>query len=252
MRPLAFTALFACTQAAAPPLERSVPPEDAIATGPTTATLLPLAGEWLQTLRDKNGRTLGVIAVPLGAREPRRIIVGVHGAVSRADFMCSVLRSVTGPRDFVLCPHSSERTEQDSSWQSGAHLRARTEEAFAAMEREYGAYLDASRVTYFGHSQGAMTVPYAFTQHSAIRWGTVVFFEGLPREPERVAPAMRAMGADHVVLISGQRGWEPGHRALANHLNRNGISATHVASSFGHFATPDVLRVLLGSLPNEW
>jgi predicted esterase len=214
MRPIALFALVSCAQPFAP---RSDAPSPAPLTA-ASAALVPLGAEWLQTLRDEQGRVLGVVAVPLGARTPRRIVVGVHAAAGRAD-------------------------------------RRRIDDSFAALLREHGAYLDTSRVTYFGHSQGAMILPYAFTPHVRSKmqtWSTVVFFEGLPREPERVTPAMRAMGAEHVVLISGQPGWAAGHRALAAQLNRGGIRATHLAHAFGHSARPEVLRDVLGSLPNEW
>jgi hypothetical protein len=80
----------------------------------------------------------------------------------------------------------------------------------------------------------------------------MVFFEGLPREPERVPAVIRSMGADHVVLISGQRGWEAGHRALATRLNREGIATEHVAADFGHYASPEKLKQVLGTLPERW
>jgi predicted esterase len=222
------------------------------ASASNSSALVPLQGEWLVPLRDGRGRSIGVVAVPLGANAKERVIVAAHAAVSRANWLCSTLRTALGPRGFIICPHSSEDNEQSSSWQSAEQLRQRTYDAVEAVQGEFGAYVDLSRVTFFGHSQGAMTLPYAFAKPGPIHWGTVVFFEGLPREPERVPAAVRAMGADQVLLVSGQPGWEPGHRALADRLTRDGLAASHIAGNFGHYARPEQIRTLLGTWPERW
>lgn len=143
--------------------------------------LAPLAGEWLEPLVDEDGRGLGSVAIPTGAREPRRIAVAVHGAAGRPDFMCGAVRACIGPEAFVVCPHPVASWISEASWSSAAQIRERIEAAVDAVVSRFGPYVDRTDALYFGHSQGRSThrMPCPSTtragQHSATRSSSKVY-----------------------------------------------------------------------------
>jgi hypothetical protein len=94
----------------------------------------PLTGEWLQPIQNEAGHAIGVVALPLGETTPRRVIVGVHGAASRADFMCSVLRSVLGPREWS----AGEGVLRVGSGESAVHASVRSEGSRLYLESRSG------------------------------------------------------------------------------------------------------------------
>jgi predicted esterase len=209
----------------------------------------PLTGEWLRILHDEKNRALGVLVVPLGAREPKQLVVAVHAAWSRADWMCGAVRDAYGPDVFIVCPHASFTMDQPASWQSAEQVRDRVKAMVRETENTFGEMLDTSSNTYFGHSQGAMLSPYVLPIMTPLTFRNVVLFEGLPRELDRMPHALRSVGAERVLLVSGQAGWEAGHRSFAAQLNHSGIRAKHVAGSFGHFFNPESMQMLQAETP---
>jgi hypothetical protein len=66
--------------------------------------LAPLAAEsWLVTL--PGGARA---SVPLGAQEPRPLLVALPGAVDRPEWECGSWRGISRARPFVLCPPSAD------------------------------------------------------------------------------------------------------------------------------------------------
>jgi predicted esterase len=200
-------------------------------------------------LHDDKNRALGVLVVPLGARGPKPLVVAVHAAWSRADWMCGAVRDAYGPDVFIACPHASYAMDQPASWQSAEQVRDRVKAMVRETEGAFGDMLDLSNNTYFGHSQGAMLSPYVLPLLKPLTFRNIVFFEGLPRELERMPQALRSVGAERVLLVSGQTGWEAGHRSFAAQLNRSGIRAKHVAGTFGHFFNPEAMQLLQAEIP---
>ncbi|HEY4106246.1 MAG TPA: hypothetical protein VGM44_20240, partial [Polyangiaceae bacterium] len=76
-----------------------------------TPELPPLrADAWLTEL-DVEGFGKAALAVPLGATEPRPIVIALHGAADRPEWACGAWRSIAGPQPFVLCPRGVERAD---------------------------------------------------------------------------------------------------------------------------------------------
>jgi predicted esterase len=242
----------------------SLPPD--ASTRSSDFALPPLSGEWLRELSAPSAasasKRIGTLALPLGATHARPLIVGVHAAASRPDWLCSQLRQVYGPHVFVVCPHPTEQLSTMASWSSAEQIRERVVQALQAVYADYGVYVDRRSMTYFGHSQGAMMMPYAFRSallpgpvsdvSAPLRFTTVVLFEGLPRDYARanfVSDTLHAVGAQQVYLVSGQAGWAGGHQSLAASLRAHGFQATHVSGSFGHFFNAESLSLLRAALP---
>lgn len=119
--------------------------------------LEPLAASsWLVDL-DVPGFGKAKVAVPLGAVNPRSIVIALHGSADRPEWTCSAVRGLAGPTPFVLCPRgvaradSSERFTFDNSEQTSRELRA----ALTALKQHYGAYLASGPVTFVGSNIGA-------------------------------------------------------------------------------------------------
>jgi len=64
----------------------------------------PLSGfsEHFELLDGKD--KLGFVSVPLGAREPRPIMIAIHGGSDKPSLACSAWRGITEAYPFVVCP----------------------------------------------------------------------------------------------------------------------------------------------------
>jgi hypothetical protein len=228
------------------------------AQAPAPRPLEALEGEWLQALEhgeavrervgssrggaprtraldSEDGRGLGSVSIPVGAREPRRIVVAMHGAASRPDWMCSAVRASVGPEPFVVCPHSVSRFTTEASWSSAAQMRERIDAAVGAVIRRFAAYADTTDALFIGHSQGAMLAPAALVIAGETRFRHAVFFEGLPRDPAAARAALAAAGVERLLVVSGQSGWKDGHARFARSFSGTTTAARHVHLDAGHF-----------------
>ena len=117
------------------------------------------ASSWLVEL-DVPGFGNAALAVPLGAKSPRPIVIALHGSADRPEWACSALRSIAGPAPFVLCPRGVQRadlTAADARYTFGAvddtarELRA----ALAELKRRFAVYVAAGPVVFAGIELGA-------------------------------------------------------------------------------------------------
>ncbi len=214
------------------------------APAPARTALEPLGGEWLQALTDIEGHGLGSISIPVGARERRRIVVAVHGAASRPDWMCSAVRASVGPEPFIVCPHPVSRFAAEASWSTAAQLRERTDAALEAAAQRFPRHLDSSRPVYIGHSQGAMIAPDALARAGMARFPYAIFFEGLPPDAPRAKRAVVTAGLERLSLISGQSGWKKAHAEFAKSLRDTPVASNHVHADVGHFLNGDAHRLI--------
>lgn len=240
--------LFAACKAE-PPLQPREAPVAEVVPAPE-ASFEPLAGEWIQTLRDADGTPVGVVTVPLASRTPKGLVVGVHGALSRPDWMCGAVRDSFGPDTFVLCPHPSSKLQQVASWGSGPQLVSAVDRALAAAFATFGERIDRRHLVYFGHSQGSMMLPAAYaTTKATTPFASVVFFEGLPKDTSHLERTVRNMGADQILFVSGQGGWASAHATQAASLEKKGLRARHVKGGFGHFFNAEALAIVRREAP---
>ncbi len=237
-------ALTACTRAGHE--ERYAAP---ITAAPPEPSFEPLGGEWIHDVADAAGLA-GVMTIPLGSREPRPLIVGVHAALGRPDWMCGAVRGSFDAELFVVCPHASSRLREASSWGSDAQLAAAVDRSVAAAIAAYGARIDTTRIVYFGHSQGGMLVPAVYARRApAYPFTGLVLFEGMPKDTRALEGALHNMGVRQVLLVNGQGGWQAKHAALAASLTRHGFRAWHAPGAFGHFFNDAAIEILRRETP---
>ena len=122
--------------------------------------LAPLeAANWLIDL-DVPGFGKSALAVPLGAKGPRSIVIALHGSADRPEWACAALRSIAGPAPFVLCPRGIPRADfgaNDARFTFGSpddtarELRV----ALAELKRRYDRYVAPGPVVFSGFELGA-------------------------------------------------------------------------------------------------
>jgi pimeloyl-ACP methyl ester carboxylesterase len=132
---------------------------DAGAVARPTPRLPPLHAEsWRIALAVPNFEP-AVVAVPLGARSARPIIIALHGYADRADWQCGTWTGITGAHPFILCPQGRKlpgsgdvpRYTYDGASQTEQELRA----ALKALKARFGEHVAAGPVIIAGYSLGA-------------------------------------------------------------------------------------------------
>jgi predicted esterase len=192
------------TQASEPVAEDS-PAATTEHPAPDTAishALPALQGTWLERLGSEQAPV--VVAPPLGAMEPRLLVVGVHGAGDRPEWACGGWRLAAEARAFVACPQGSPMPGQSFGWASPVALASRVEDAVKLTRERYGAHVAAGPMIYAGFSQGA-TLAEPFLRKNAARFPIVILAEGgyqTSRNPG-FARAFREAGGRRIALVCG-------------------------------------------------
>jgi hypothetical protein len=75
------------------------------------------APSWLIAL-EVPGFGAARLAVPLGARQPRPLLIALHGDADQPEWTCGGYRGVVGQRGFILCPRGAPRPDGRFTWQS--------------------------------------------------------------------------------------------------------------------------------------
>jgi len=156
--------LSSCRHSASPELTPPVsaqppalPSAPAATAAPTLASaeLPPLLGvAWIEHLELPGGHE-AYVCPPLAAREPRPLIVAVHGAGDRAEWACGGWRMVAGEYAFVVCPQGQKMDATRFAWDSAETIRLRVESAVAAARARFARYIADGPTLYVGFSQGA-------------------------------------------------------------------------------------------------
>lgn len=142
-----------------------------------TSILAPLANHaWLEPIALPSGHR-AVIAVPLGAMEPRPIVVGVHGAGDRAEWACGGYRIATGAFPFVVCPEGVSAGGEKFSTADSKRLESDIRAAVDATRTIFGTYVAPGPLLYAGFSLGAMH-GVAVVSHSGALFPRVLLLEG--------------------------------------------------------------------------
>jgi hypothetical protein len=115
-----------------------------------------LEGAPLEELTLDDGAKVWV-ALPIGAKEKRPVIVGVHGAGDRPDWACTEWQQVTASHAFVICPRGITHPTDPKAfvWSSAEQIAKSSDRAVAAARAKYGAWMMDGAMTYGAWSQGA-------------------------------------------------------------------------------------------------
>jgi hypothetical protein len=195
-------------------------------------TLAPLAAPSPLVELDVPGHLPALVALPLGARTPRPIVVATHGAEGRPEGQCQLWQALVGNRAFVLClrgiPANRFEPPESIGYYYPGHpaLGQEIEAALGALAARYPEHADLRAPLYAGFSQGASMGalllprhPAGFARAALIEGGYGMFQEW------NVAAARRfhEHGGERVVLACGRMRCLEQAQLTARYLERGGL-----------------------------
>jgi hypothetical protein len=232
-----------------PPVDDAAPPVVADPGPP------PLAAEWIEKLDLPDGG-VGYVTPPVGAREPRPIIVAVHGAWDDPGLTCSAWRLIVDVYAFVVCPGGRPVDPSKEGrlfvWSSGEHIAKRVHDALAATKAKFpGRVAEDAPMIYVAFSQGS-NLAGTLLSREAKSFPRVVFTEGGYRtfDDASTARAFAKGGGERVLMTCSQPGCAgmfAGSRAALEHA---GIAArVDYSGPHGHSMPPAVREQIHDAMP---
>lgn len=214
-----------CTQGAAADTRAETAPTPAYDSGESSPrTLAPLGGEWLEKHTTDKG--VAFVSVPNGAREPRPMVVALHGGGDRPEWACGEWRGVTTAYAFIVCPQGTGSVGA-FFWSSPKQVADAVDAGIATVRKQYPGYVLDGPVVLVGFSAGAIQAA-LLAQGQGSRFSRIVLAEGAyetTREPGFAAAFARS-GGKRVLLGCTTHGiCEPSFRSALSHLKRAGVEA---------------------------
>ena len=180
---------------------------------------------WIEHLELDGGHE-AYVCPPIGAREPRPLIVAVHGAGDRAEWSCGGWRMVAGEYAFVVCPQGMKMDAMRFGWDSAETIRRRVASAILAARARFGQYIADGPTLYVGFSQGA-TLAGPTLLDASQSFPFIALAEGgygLVRDRVFLAK-LKARGVESVLLACGTPACFSSMRAAEANLTSAGIQA---------------------------
>lgn len=221
--------------------------EDASTGSPAPpAVLAPLAGDaWLVKLELEHG-DVAFVAPPLGATQPRPIMLGVHGAADRPEWACGGWRNVTDGSVFVVCPQATASAGA-FSWSSADQLERVSREAIEAVRARWPEHVADGPVLAAGFSQGARLLTTVATR---AHYSPIVLTEG--GYDEAATPAFTSAMAEtktRVLLTCSQGGCASRFANGKSTLEKKGVDVrVNYAGPVGHNLDLPAVR----SIQRDW
>lgn len=207
--------------------------------------LAPLEGPELFAIDLDDGGKAFVVA-PVGARTPRPVILGVHGAGDRADWSCVEWEASARNYPFVVCPQGVPTSKDFYAWGSPELIARRGEKALAAVRARFGAHVADGPVTYGGWSQGSTLAANVVASRPGL-FGSVVLLElgHTPLDAGGVAYGLKQGGVTRAVISCSSPPCRNKSRELERSLPRVGIAVgTNDVGDRGHWFDDPVFRSL--------
>lgn len=166
--------------------------------------------------------SLGVVSVPLGAREPRPLMVALHGGSRRPQHACAAWRTVTDAYPFVVCPRGWGGNERRLGWRGGADTSARIARAVAAAKEKFGSWIEETPTTVLvGFSMGGSQVALVAKREPQRYRRIVVGDSAHDPVPALTFSATWAKGGgERAIFLCTTSGCEPSLRAAARRVAR--------------------------------
>lgn len=164
--------------------------------------LPPLQAAWLERL-ELEGGGYAYAALPIGAREKRIVVVGVHGAGDRPDWSCSEWQAVTAGWAFVVCPVGVRHPTDPNAfvWGSAESIASNADKAVRALRARYGAWMDDGPLVYGGWSQGGTLAAQVISSRKGVYDRAVLVEVGhTPLDASQVVAAFSAGGVKRAVV----------------------------------------------------
>lgn len=235
--------LLGCARTRQPDLRLAV-----AAPAPETDVAPALEGPGFDRI-DLGGGDEAWLALPVGARDRRPVVVGVHGAGDRADWACSEWQAVTAGWAIVVCPRSPFVHPEDPHayvWGSAEQIGRLSDRAVAAVRARYGAWVLDAPLVYAGWSQGGTLAADVIRSRPGVYDRAVLVEIGhTALDPEVVARGLRAGGVSRAIVACES----PKCRAFASAFT-SAARRQHVALAVGdagfrpHYFDGPVFRMI--------
>jgi predicted esterase len=245
---------FSCGSRRPPATTDTTPARPAVApsadAGDASTALPALGGHaWMEPL-DLGPGHRAVVTVPLGATEPRPIMVGVHGAGDRAEWACGGYRIATKVFPFIVCPQGLSAGGGKFSTAGADRLSADIDRAVALVREQFGPYVAPGPLLYAGFSLGAMHGVSVVANHGET-YPRVLLIEGAYREwTPALARAFAKSGGQRVMLVCQASDCRSMFRQAQQDLERAGVEVRLVPAANGrHNLDEAMMSALERALP---
>jgi poly(3-hydroxybutyrate) depolymerase len=197
---------------------------------------------------------LGCLSVPLGATEPRPIMVALHGGSDRPEWACNAWRGITDAYPFLVCPRGVGLNEDALAWSSPVDTKARVARAVDATRSRFREWIREGPVVLVGFSMGA-TQAALLAQGDPVTYPRIALAESA-YAPEPVMAFARPWttasvgGAEQrAVFLCTTPGCEAPYRKAA----RN-VAMHHVAARLNIAGTTEhgMWEVVVRSMRRDW
>ncbi|MBX3191084.1 MAG: hypothetical protein KF819_29070 [Labilithrix sp.] len=210
----------------------------------------PLGGvPWQIDLLDGKVK-LGVVSVPLGATEPRPIMIALHGGSDRPEWACGAWRGITGAHPFIVCPRGVGGNEAALAWSSPADTAQRVARAIAATRAMFEGWIREAPVVLAGFSMGA-TQAAALAQRDPKAYRRVALAESAyaPEPVMTFARTWAAGGGERAIFLCTTLGCEAPYRSAARNVARHHVPARlNIAGTNAH----GMWDVVVQSMQRDW
>jgi hypothetical protein len=203
----------------------SAPSVSGASASPARTKLPPLTAEsWLVTLPVPVKRA-AVVSVPLGATEPRPVVLGVQGAGDRPEWACGGYRGALDAYPFIVCPAGHPTGEGKLSTGPPAELGEDAKEALAVLRARFGPHVAKGPVVYAGFSLGAINAP-ALLATRGLEYPRVLLVEGAYHEfrPD-LARRFAESGGERVLFLCAAKSCGGLFDASVSALRQAGIDS---------------------------
>jgi dienelactone hydrolase len=194
---------------------------------------------------------LGFLSVPLGAREPRPIMIAIHGGSDKPERACAAWRGVTNGYPFVVCPRGFGGKESALGWRTTADTAERIARAVAATKKVFGSWIaDTPSVVLAGFSMGGSQVA-LLARGDPQRYRRVAVGDSA-HDPQPALTFSRAWakgGGERAVFLCTTSGCEPSFRAAARNAAAQKVpSRLNIAATQVHGLSEPVVQ----SMRRDW
>lgn len=211
----------------------------------------PLTGyPELLELRDGEDK-LGFVSVPLGAREPRPIMIAIHGGSETPERACAAWRGVTEAYAFVVCPRGFGGRESALGWRTTADTKARISRAVGATRKVFGAWaLETSTTVLGGFSMGGSQAA-LLARDAPQTYRRIVVGDSAhdPRPALTFSRGWGGGGGERAIFLCTTSGCEPSMRAASRNVaNEKARARLNVAATQAHGLSAGAVQ----SMRRDW
>lgn len=216
-----------------------------------------LGGESLGTL-DVEGFLPAYLAVPIGATEPRPIVLAVHGNGDRAEWQCEVWAGIFRRTAFVLCPAGKLGGESSPgdpryTFSHDMMLEREIDAGLAALRAStFAPWLRPEKPVYAGFSLGAM-MGITIASRRAADFPTLILVEGgLEKLTDPQLARFVASGGDRILFACSEgKACADASKLFADLLTSHGGHGMAVyAGPVGHRYDGPVADAVAAALPS--